>query len=578
MRHLLVLFVAFALVLGGHSQEGVDADGSRIDRKTIGLKPRNRHIKNMSQETCRKVLELVRELHRRGYERLRIAPGMSASGMHWRCAITPVSNISPDHGARIVDYEGLAAHYSSADDCAVFGWTEIDDLAPSLLADRFVGTFPEIAAAGLGEDPAYVEWYREMLEAIGADALPIAYADWDFPDDRLPTVGRRKLKLLLPPCKIARSISPPKSMKPTLFSLFKRGKYYQRKHINPLEPGEAPTVEEIQERKELERFAVAAIAFCLQHHDAFLNHFFNAVCRREGDPPLDEWSIDIEPHTWSDLAIYNRSPSGTFVYIVECKIGAGLADHQNPDKKEFAKKGGYGRILEASEPKDAALRYTVLGYRPTLTCSQIYPGLRVVAQQKAWSDIVETFSPLGIALDLFNSLAQLGIPQFAYRHTNTTKMNSQLADAAKAGQVLAHVADRLQILDSYRSVESWWESDKDWCFGLIVRPLPPKLGKSDNQRKLMSLVGETEEEICWFGYEPHALEDLQLSVWFYCKTKKCAEFVEAQLKIHFPDIALHEDKETGVHSVVVSTIKHGEEGDRDWFVSVFERAGIKPVD
>ncbi|MEA3208538.1 MAG: hypothetical protein QOE70_1595 [Chthoniobacter sp.] len=153
----------------------------------------------MNQEPCRRVLEFVRELHLRGYERLRIAPGMSASGLYWRCAITPLSNISPENGARIKDYDGLAAHYSSADGNAFFGWPEAARGTPSELADIFIEAFPAIVAAGRAEDPAYVEWYRAMLEATGADTFPIAYADWDLPEDHLPTVGARELKLALPP-------------------------------------------------------------------------------------------------------------------------------------------------------------------------------------------------------------------------------------------------------------------------------------------------------------------------------------------------------------------------------------------
>ena len=148
---------------------------------------------------CRKILELVGELHLRGYEGIRISPGMSPSGTYWRCNITPASNISPKHGAQIVDYEGPVAQYSSGDGDMLFGWTDAKACEPSELAVRFIERFPEIAAAGKSKDSAYVAWYREMLTATHPDAYPIAYADWDLPEGYLSTIGNRVMRMPLPP-------------------------------------------------------------------------------------------------------------------------------------------------------------------------------------------------------------------------------------------------------------------------------------------------------------------------------------------------------------------------------------------
>ena len=66
-------------------------------------------------------------------------------------------------------------------------------------------------------------------------------------------------------------------MKPSLFSLFKRGKYY---HAPPSSTeGGDPQSDEINkhERKEVERFAGAAVAFCLKYNPAFRKHFWKAV-------------------------------------------------------------------------------------------------------------------------------------------------------------------------------------------------------------------------------------------------------------------------------------------------------------
>lgn len=61
------------------------------------------------QRRALRVLRIVHELHKQGYQLLRIAPGMSASGCHWRCAITPRSNVLESHGAKLADEDELVA-------------------------------------------------------------------------------------------------------------------------------------------------------------------------------------------------------------------------------------------------------------------------------------------------------------------------------------------------------------------------------------------------------------------------------------------------------------------------------------
>lgn len=153
----------------------------------------------MDVKTYRKVLLLVSELHVRGYQRVRIAPGMSPSGCSWRCSVAPVTNISDRNGARLVDLEGLVAHYSSGSEARYFDWSHCQHSTPSQLATRFVECFPAIVASGCGRDWMYVGWYQEMLSITYPDLLPVAY-DSDGPTDRLTTIGdRRGVTIPLPP-------------------------------------------------------------------------------------------------------------------------------------------------------------------------------------------------------------------------------------------------------------------------------------------------------------------------------------------------------------------------------------------
>lgn len=154
----------------------------------------------MNFRPYRRILLTVMELHMRGFQRLRIAPGLSGSGHHWRCSITPVTNISRRHGARMLSWDTLAAHYTSANERIYFGWNDVTRATPRRLADLFIERFAEIARAGTGSDWPYAGWYLEMLGLTYPDSLPIAYADWEMPVDYLPTVGaRHDIRVPLPP-------------------------------------------------------------------------------------------------------------------------------------------------------------------------------------------------------------------------------------------------------------------------------------------------------------------------------------------------------------------------------------------
>lgn len=146
----------------------------------------------MDDAVYRRVLLMVNELHRLGHQRLRIAPGLSPGGEHWRCSITPVTNISVKHGARLVEWEHLSAHYTSGAGAKYFDWSYAANLDPLKLAKRFLEEFPLIAEAGRGSDWAYAGWYQEMLGLTHPDLLPIAYRDEGCPNDKLLTVGGKR--------------------------------------------------------------------------------------------------------------------------------------------------------------------------------------------------------------------------------------------------------------------------------------------------------------------------------------------------------------------------------------------------
>src|SRR5438046_2291376 len=112
---------------------------------------------------ARRVMEMVAELHKLRYERLRLAPAISPSGMYWRGNVTAVSNILRRHGAMILSYDkALVALHSTGEGAQVFGWADAED-SPQQLAQKFFERFASIAASGKGPDPAYSAWYQAMF-------------------------------------------------------------------------------------------------------------------------------------------------------------------------------------------------------------------------------------------------------------------------------------------------------------------------------------------------------------------------------------------------------------------------------
>jgi hypothetical protein len=157
----------------------------------------------------RRLLRMVRELHHRGYERLRFEPGLSASGMNWRCAIAPAEFFSAECGARLTppfrhmywkSERPLIARYTTGMGYDCFGWGDCSEYSPSELADRFQREFPQILELTRGADPDYVQWYADMLVHTDPLGAPIAYADWKLRNDMIEVLGHPDvLTIPLPP-------------------------------------------------------------------------------------------------------------------------------------------------------------------------------------------------------------------------------------------------------------------------------------------------------------------------------------------------------------------------------------------
>ena len=138
---------------------------------------------------CIRVLAMVHELHKAGYQRIRVLPMLAPSGCYWRAIVTAADNIGPD-GYHILDDDiddarQIVARYTSGQDNEYFGWKDAGGLDARALANLFIQRFPRIAAAGEGLDWAYAGWLTDVLghaERHGEDC-GLIYLIHDGPTD-----------------------------------------------------------------------------------------------------------------------------------------------------------------------------------------------------------------------------------------------------------------------------------------------------------------------------------------------------------------------------------------------------------
>ncbi|MBX7456959.1 hypothetical protein K3152_01750 [Qipengyuania sp. 1NDH17] len=133
---------------------------------------------NAVNRRCLRLLGMLHELHKVGYQRLRADMGMSPSGIHWRCTI-------------FVDGPGdiEPAYYTSADNAQYFRWMDAEHDTARQMAAKFIDRFPDLCAAGAGLDYANAGWLTWMLGKAESGDLPVFYADYPIdidPQDRPP--------------------------------------------------------------------------------------------------------------------------------------------------------------------------------------------------------------------------------------------------------------------------------------------------------------------------------------------------------------------------------------------------------
>jgi hypothetical protein len=147
-----------------------------------------------------RVLSMVGELHKRGFQKVRIMPMMAPSGVHWRCLIGPATLFYRNNGAMLQvsgsadeddQSHALVARYTTGSENRYFDWTDAQKDNARQLADKFLERFSAIASSGAGHDYPYAGWYQHLLGLAERSWMPIVVCDWDIPRDRVTLLDQR---------------------------------------------------------------------------------------------------------------------------------------------------------------------------------------------------------------------------------------------------------------------------------------------------------------------------------------------------------------------------------------------------
>jgi hypothetical protein len=132
-----------------------------------------------------RLIAMVHELHKAGYQRIRICPSMAPNGIHWRCRITYAANVAEDGYTPRGGAEGQVAAYSSGQGANYFGWPGADRMTARDLARHFLEAFPVIAERGAGRDWPYAGWLTDLLGHAEQGRFVAFYADYPIDPETL---------------------------------------------------------------------------------------------------------------------------------------------------------------------------------------------------------------------------------------------------------------------------------------------------------------------------------------------------------------------------------------------------------
>jgi len=333
-----------------------------------------------------------------------------------------------------------------------------------------------------------------------------------------------------------------------MLALFQRSRYAR----NDAQPDDLSS----QNRREL--FAVAAVAFVLQHNALFKRHFLRTICAIPSPGKLDEFAVELQPHHHTDLLISHRTRSA--LYAIEFKVDAPLTPKQNPANPSFRKRpSGYGYQIKW-EPAYAAFRsknYIVLQELGAFT-KTAKNGIACWA--RSWSDLViDSLRHDAMVEDLLNTIGDLNVASLKFRHRKAMKKAKFTKDTVDMHQLLKSL---LSNLEAARLSPNIGQDDEDSWYGLSIPS-----GAKGFQKFLK--FHKNGWPLGWFGYQQHVGASPELAVWVYSASTRAGDRLERMIRKRLPRGGKLKLQRDGPH-VYISQTAPSISDDRQWFLHNFD--------
>ena len=131
-----------------------------------------------------RLLSMVHELHKAGYQRLRVACGWDVEGKVWRARLMPSSQVFDDGWSPIS--ETTRADYATTDGKAYFGWTDAAGDDARELANKFISRFPDLASEASDHDWGDAGWFSMVLGVAEHGDLPAFFGGTSNDSSEMP--------------------------------------------------------------------------------------------------------------------------------------------------------------------------------------------------------------------------------------------------------------------------------------------------------------------------------------------------------------------------------------------------------
>lgn len=139
---------------------------------------------NFYMLNMKKLLFIVQELHHRGFEKLRVIPSLSNTGLAWRCSFICTDDI---------EKENITASTWIQSELKI---DQEDDKSIEDLANLFERYHPEFVFKCKGKNTDYKKWFSQMLRDLHPEELPYAFSDYFGPTNYWQTSQDHKIYTL----------------------------------------------------------------------------------------------------------------------------------------------------------------------------------------------------------------------------------------------------------------------------------------------------------------------------------------------------------------------------------------------